>query len=76
MFNKYVFNGKYRYGFFFYSKILLYAPFIPPWFSVSAAEFVTELLVKDPKKRLGGDTGSVQEHPFFDVSSFSISVII
>jgi hypothetical protein len=77
MFNKHVFNGKYRYGLFFYSKILFYVPLIPQWFTVSAAEFVTELLQKDPKTRLGWGTDGAQDvkdHPFFDVSPFPMPV--
>jgi hypothetical protein len=45
-FNKYVFNGKYRYGLSFYSKILFDTPHIPPWFSANAADLVSELMEK------------------------------
>jgi hypothetical protein len=66
MFNKYVFNGKYKNGPFFYSNIA-YAD-ITRWLSANAADLVARLLDKKPCTRLGGEgrgTRSVKEHPFF-----------
>jgi serine/threonine protein kinase len=79
MFNKYVFNGKYKNRPFFCRKIAYDKPDIPPWFSVNMADFVSRLLDKDPSTRLGcGVRGaqSIKAHPLFTVSSFPISVII
>jgi hypothetical protein len=79
MFDKYVFNGKLKYGLSFYSKILYHAPYIPPSFSASAADFVSVLLEKKQKVRLGvGIDGAenVKQHQFFNVSYFSIPVTI
>jgi hypothetical protein len=79
MFNKYVFNGKYKNGPFFYSKIVHNTPVFPKCFSPVAADFVSKLLEKDPSRRLGqgkGGAQNIKEHPFFNVSSFSIYVTI
>jgi hypothetical protein len=79
MFNKYVFNGKYKNGPFFYSNIAYDEPDIPRSLSANAAHLIASLLEKKPIERLGGDgrgAQSVKEHPFFNVSSFPISVIV
>jgi hypothetical protein len=79
MFNKYVFNGKYKNGPFFYRKIAYDMPVIPGVISVNMTDLVSRLLDKDPSTRLGGgESGaqSIKKHPLFDVSSFPISVFI
>jgi protein-serine/threonine kinase len=79
MFNKYVFNGKYKNGPFFYSKIVKDTPEIPKFFSTRAKDFVKRLLEKNPSKRVAAGKSAAQnikQHPFFNVSSIPISVII
>ena len=42
------------------------------------SDFISKLLVKDPRKRLGGgeeDAEELKRHPFFNVSSFSLLII-
>lgn len=47
-------------------------PPIPDDLSADVADFISKLLVKDPRKRLGGgeeDAEELKRHPFFRVSS-------
>jgi serine/threonine protein kinase len=47
-------------------------PPIPDELSAEVADFITKLLVKDPRKRLGGgeeDAEELKRHSFFKVSS-------
>lgn len=51
-------------------RILKQDPPIPDNLSPATADFISKLLVKDPRKRLGGgpsDAQELKEHPFFDV---------
>jgi serine/threonine protein kinase len=46
-------------------------PPIPDDLSAEVADFITKLLVKDPRKRLGGgeeDSEELKRHSFFKVS--------
>jgi serine/threonine protein kinase len=78
MFNKYVFNGRYKNGPFFYSEIVQDSAVIPKYFSPRAADFVTRLLEKTPSKRLKAGRiaeQNIKKHLFFNVSSIPISDI-
>jgi hypothetical protein len=75
----YVVDDKYKNGLFFYSRILTHGPEMPLDISPVAADLITQLLEKEPSKRLGGGeyyAMEIKSHPFFNVSSFPISVII
>jgi serine/threonine protein kinase len=53
-------------------------PIMPSEFSHEVADFITKLLEKDPRKRLGGGkngTEAINRHPFLKVSSMSMPVI-
>jgi hypothetical protein len=79
MFDMYVFNGKYKNGPFFYSRILNQTVAMPKEFSSELADLVTRFLEKDPRKRLGtgeGGAAAIKSHPFFHVRSSPIYVII
>ncbi|KDR09292.1 Chromosomal serine/threonine-protein kinase JIL-1 [Zootermopsis nevadensis] len=59
-------------------RILEQDPEIPKKFSAKAKHFVVGLLTKEPKKRFGaGENGvdDIKSHPFFNVSSVSVSVL-
>jgi hypothetical protein len=74
-----IFNGKYKNGPFLYSRIVLEERVLPDYFSPEAANFISALMEKNPFKRLGtGKSGAenVKAHPFFNVSTIPISVII
>lgn len=48
-------------------------PPIPQYLSPEVADFITKLLVKDPRQRLGGgedDADELKRHSFFKVSIF------
>lgn len=48
-------------------------PPIPQYLSPEVADFITKLLVKDPRQRLGGgedDADELKRHPFFKVNIF------
>ena len=51
-------------------RILRNSPPMPRHFSEEVKDFILRLLIKDPKKRLGGKNGSdeVKSHAFFEVS--------
>jgi hypothetical protein len=56
-----------------------YKPVMLDTFSSIATDFISKLLHKNPRKRLGGGKRGVENiktHPFFSVSYFSISGII
>jgi serine/threonine protein kinase len=55
----------------FFSQILTAEPHIPDGLSPEASDFISKLLVKDPRQRLGGgenDAEELKRHPFFIVS--------
>jgi hypothetical protein len=75
----YIFNGKYKNGPFVYSRIVRDERVLPDCFSPEATNFISALMEKNPLKRLGtGKRGAenVKAHPFFNVSTILISVII
>lgn len=48
-------------------------PPIPQYLSPEVADFITKLLVKDPRQRLGGgedDADELKRHSFFKVNIF------
>jgi ribosomal protein S6 kinase alpha-5 len=74
-FNAYVYNEK----LFFFRRILKTNPPIPEDLSPEVSDFISKLLVKDPRKRLGGgeeDAEELKRHPFFRVSSFPFLIFI
>ncbi|XP_046676934.1 ribosomal protein S6 kinase alpha-5-like isoform X2 [Homalodisca vitripennis] len=49
-------------------RIMKTTPPIPPYLSSEVSDFISKLLVKDPRKRLGGgedDAEELKRHPFF-----------
>jgi serine/threonine protein kinase len=55
-------------------RIITEEPYIPHDFSFSATDFISKLLVKDPRKRLGGgneDAEELKRHPFWKTISWS-----
>ena len=57
--------------FIFSRRILNVNPPMPPGFSPEVADFISRLLVKNPRKRLGGgedDAEELKRHQFFAVS--------
>jgi hypothetical protein len=74
----YIFNGKYKNGSFLCRQILNHKLIMPKEFSPVVADFVTRLLDKNPRTRLGGGKDGAQnikKHPFFSVMSVIISDI-
>jgi hypothetical protein len=72
-------DGKIKTKILFFSQILTAKPCIPGCISRKASNFILKLLVKDPRKRLGGGKGDAEElkrHPFFKVSSFPITCLL
>jgi hypothetical protein len=75
----YISNGKYKDVLLFYSRILTHTPVMPQEFSLEVAGLITSLLEKDPSKRSGGGklgALEIKRHPFFSVSSSTITVIM
>jgi serine/threonine protein kinase len=72
--NVYVFNSNYK------NRLLLYRLFktqtlrIPHTMSKELADLITRLLERDEERRLSVE--EIKDHPFFNVSSFPIYVII
>jgi hypothetical protein len=69
----YICKDKYKNGFLFCSQILNTKPTISGDLSPEASDFISRLLVKNARRRLGGgklDAQGVKRHPFFKVSSF------
>lgn len=57
--------------FLFSRRILKVNPPMPPGLSPEVSDFISKLLVKDPRKRLGGgedDAEELKRHRFFAVS--------
>ena len=55
-----------------FSSILTITPVIPENLSPEIADFISKMLDKDPRTRLGGGTEDAEElkrHPFFRVST-------
>ena len=55
-----------------FCSILTTAPVIPENLSPEIADFISKMLDKDPRTRLGGGTEDAEElkrHPFFRVSN-------
>jgi serine/threonine protein kinase len=75
----YAFIGKYKHEFSFYRRIKTADPVTSEDLSPEAADLISKLLEKNPRKRLGGGHNGVDDfkkHPFFAVSSLFISVTI
>lgn len=56
--------------FFYTRRILKTQPPIPQYLSTDVADFISKLLVKDPRQRLGGgedDAEELKRHAFFKV---------
>lgn len=60
-------------------RILKTQPPIPQYLSSDVADFISKLLVKDPRQRLGGgeaDAEELKQHPFFKVSIFCCVITV
>lgn len=74
-----VMNGKYKNGHLFCRQIRFDIPMMPEYLSAATKDFIMKMLEENPKKRLDArkrGVHDIKEHPFFDVSSLSISAII
>jgi serine/threonine protein kinase len=74
----YICDGKIETKINFFSRILTAEPRIPGGISPEASDFILKLLMKDPRKRLGGgksDAEELKRHPFFKVSFFPITCL-
>lgn len=74
-FSVYVYNENLQSKLLFFSRILKTNPPIPDDLSPEVSDFISKLLVKDPRRRLGGgeeDAEELKRHPFFNVSSFPL----
>lgn len=63
----------------FFSQILTAEPNLPDELSCEASDFISKLLVKNPKERLGGrkdDAQEIKSHPFFRVSGFPYHIFV
>jgi serine/threonine protein kinase len=78
-FNIYIGKDICKNGFLFCSRILNTEPIISDDLSPVVSDFISKLLIKDPRKRLGGgrlDAEAVKGHPFFKVSSLPATCLL
>lgn len=69
----YLYNKKFI---IYFRRILRTQPPIPSSLSSEVKDFITKLLEKDPRKRLGGgpeDSLMLKQHPFFKVVRIKFS---
>ena len=58
----------------YYRRVLKAKPPMPKAFSTVVRDFITSLLTKDPKRRLGArGSHEVKNHKFFKVNDFTFS---